>query len=148
MTQQKKNDNVNAANWSSAPVVSIAPDNFILLLPTWLTPAGDMRPDRRANRCISLPTLSAIWPQDHVCRSPNTPEYHLHVSQSPLKKCAQSIFSAVWQWVYKITGSRLFFLFHNRTFLGRSNTAPRGKRRPSVVAKHRICNRYRTTPSN
>lgn len=76
----------------------------------------------------------------------HAPEYHLHVSQSPLKKCEQSIFSAVWQWECKIIGSRLF-LFHNRGFFSCSNRAPRGRRRLSIAAKHRFCNQYLTTPS-
>lgn len=134
MTQQKRNDKVNATNQRLAPVVSVAPDHF---MPTWLTQAGDMRPDHRAraacadyfpgNRCTTSPMFSAVRPQNHICLSPNTPEYHVHVSQSPLKKCAQSILSAVWQWEYKIIGSRLFFLPQSHIFQPFQQSASRKK---------------------
>lgn len=77
---------------------------------------------------------------------------HARVSSACLtkpakKKCVQSIFSAVWQWEYKIIGSSLFFVPQSHIFQPFQQSAPR-KRRLSIAAKHRICNRYRTTPSN
>lgn len=100
-----------------------------------------MRPDRRAN------VISHLATKPHLSFSKHTRVSSACLAKPAEKTCPINFLRCLTVGVLNYW-QQAVFLFHNRTFLGRSNTAPRGKRRPSVVAKHRICNRYRTTPSN